>query len=92
MATIKELKLKLASSPYSLGMTPLGCHLLSDLKKCLRGKRVSSKIEIVEAINGYLFKLGGDYFSCGLNESQSGWEKVTSLLEPYSLNLINFYL
>ena len=63
---------------YSLGIAPTNYHLLSNLKKFLHDKNLSSDDETVTTVNNYLTDFNSEYFCKGLQSLHDNGQCVAA--------------
>ena len=63
---------------YSLDIAPTNYHPLSNLKKFLRLKNLSSDDEAVTTVEDYLTDLNSEFFCKGLQSLHDRWQRVVA--------------
>ena len=89
-ATIRQAGfIELNHLVYSLDIAPTNYHPLSNLKKFLRLKNLSSDDEAVTTVEDYLTELNSELFCKGLQSLHHRWQRVvTARRSVHSINAI----
>ena len=78
-ATIRQVGfIELNQSAYSLDIASTKYHPLSNLKKFLRDKSLSSDDEAVTTVDDYLTDLNSEFFCKGLQSLHYSWQRVVT--------------
>lgn len=65
-------------SVHSLDIAPRDCHLFSNLKKILRGKKFNSGNETISTIEDYSYYLNSNFFCQGIESSNDRWLRMVA--------------